>query len=97
MILTKYYIRFREAQGAKETSTNSREHRLETISVSRRTMAFLARFLLSAKRRALGRYSRTSRRYLFFWARNAIYHSLRPWRRPGDGVLVPALHLRFCR
>jgi len=34
---------------------------------------------------------RTSRRYLFFWARNAIYHSLGALGVvPGDGVLVPA-------
>ena len=33
----------------------------------------------------------TSRRYLFFWARNAIYHSLRALGiHPGETVLVPA-------
>jgi perosamine synthetase len=33
----------------------------------------------------------TSRRYLFFWARNAIYHSLRALDiHPGETVLVPA-------
>jgi len=33
----------------------------------------------------------TSRRYLFFWARNAIYHSLRALDiHPGETVLLPA-------
>jgi len=65
--------------------------RLKQFLVPREQVPSWQSFSRHSKVARLGGIPQATRRYLFFWARNAIYHSLRALDiRSGESVLVPA-------
>src|SRR5580700_2347525 len=77
--------------GPKESRNTRMSTRLKQFLIPKEHLPSWQDFARRPRTVRLAGIAPASRHYLFFWARNAIYHSLRALNiHPGEKVLVPA-------